>query len=209
MTKKLWLSAVGVLIFAAGVPAQNTEAKFEAGAQFSMPNRPAANRGTLFGERYPKAFGFGGRFGYALSRFCLIEGEANFFPAQPDDTGRIGGAKTQGLFGVKAGRRFESLGLFAKVRPGFVHFERVIDCPDGTIRSCNDNGKNTVALDIGGVVEYYPSRRTAVRFDLGDTVIWTGSVQIFPFFPELPGAVRIRTGTTNNFQFSAGFSFRF
>lgn len=85
----------------------------------------------------------------------------------------------------------------------------VSDCPEGTLSSCNDDAKTKSALDLGGVVEYYPTARTVVRADFGDTVIWYGSVTQFPFLPELAEPVRIRHGTTHNFQFSVGFSFRF
>ncbi|HYV06138.1 MAG TPA: hypothetical protein VFB82_16190, partial [Blastocatellia bacterium] len=43
-----------------------------------------------------------------------------------------------------------------------------------------------------------------LRFDFGDTVIRYGSVTLLPFFPEIPTPIRIRAGTTHNFQFSAG-----
>lgn len=205
------LAAAIALLFleVVSVRAQSTEHKFEVGGQFSLLNRSSTSPGTVFSNFFPNAPGFGGRVGYLPSRFWSVEAELNFFPEQDDDFGIIGGAKTQGLFGVKAGPRFEKFGVFGKVRPGFIRFQRVLDCPEGTISSCNDDGKTKFALDLGGVVEYYPTERTAVRVDFGDTVIWHGSVTLLPFFPEVPSPIRVRHGTTNNFQFSAGFSFRF
>jgi len=79
----------------------------------------------------------------------------------------------------------------------------------GTISSCNDHGKTKPAFDLGGVAEYYPTDRTAVRVDFGDTIIPYGSITLLPFAPEIPTPIRVRAGTTHNFQFSAGFSFRF
>jgi hypothetical protein len=58
------------------------------------------------------------------------------------------------------------------------------------------HSKTEAAFDMGGVVEFYPSRSTTVRFDLGDTIIR---------FRD-PGYA---TQTTHNLQFSAGFGFRF
>lgn len=133
----------------------------------------------------------------------------NFFPRRDNDFSLFNGLKTQGLFGVKAGGRVERFGVFGKVRPGFIHFEHVSDCPEGTITSCNDHGKTKLSLDLGGVAEYYPTDRTAVRVDFGDTVIRYGTVTLLPFFPEIPTPIRVRAGTTHSFQFSVGFSVRF
>lgn len=210
MNKKR-LSASLALLFLAfvSIRAQTPDHKLEVGAQFSLLNRSPTSQGTIFSNAYPNAPGFGGRVGYSPSRFWSLEAELNLFPEQDDDFGDINGSKTQGLFGIKAGSRFEKFGVFGKVRPGFIRFQHVTDCPEGTISSCNNDGKTKLALDLGGVVEYYPTERTAVRVDFGDTIIWYGSVTLLPFFPELSSPVRVRHGTTNNFQFSAGFSFRF
>ncbi|HEY0081980.1 MAG TPA: outer membrane beta-barrel protein, partial [Pyrinomonadaceae bacterium] len=63
--------------------------------------------------------GFGARVGYNLTRNVALEAEGNFFPREREFGG---GRKSQGLVGVKAGKRFEEVGLFVKARPGFVHF---------------------------------------------------------------------------------------
>jgi hypothetical protein len=70
------------------------------------------------------------------------------------------------------------------------------------------------AFDLGGVLEFYPSKRIVTRFDAGDTLIKYrrrdsniplfdpfGGVTLFPF--TVPGETR------HNFQFSAGVGFRF
>jgi hypothetical protein len=61
-------------------------------------------------------------------------------------------------------------------------------------------------MDIGGVLEFYPSSRIVTRFDAGDTMIRFGSVAL-PFgFTELNVTP---PETIHNFQFSAGVGFRF
>jgi hypothetical protein len=57
------------------------------------------------------------------------------------------------------------------------------------------------ALDLGTVIEIYPSRHWAWRTDLGDTMIFYRSSSFFGI--TLPGT------TKNNFQFSTGFQYRF
>jgi hypothetical protein len=82
--------------------------------------------------------------------------------------------RTAGLLGLKTGSRRESFGVFSKVRTGWMN--------------------SVPMLDLGGVMEYYPSPRTTIRIDVGDTIIFYG--------PE-----RSR-GTVHNFQPAIGFSFR-
>ena len=94
-----------------------------------------------------------------------------------------------GLFGVKAGTRTEHFGLFAKVRPGFLTFDNALRAetilvtpgplgfPIGTISSLRFGRLTQPALDLGGVVEYYPARHWAFRWDMGDTLIFRRRAQ--------------------------------
>ncbi len=61
------------------------------------------------------------------------------------------------------------------------------------------------ALDVEGIVEYYPSRRTFVRFDFGDTIMRFGGTT----FRFASGPRSLRLGTSHNFQLSAGVGLRF
>lgn len=150
--------------------------------------------------------GVGGRVTFNLNSRVAVEGELNFFPRELD-THR--GNRLQGLFGVKAGQRWEKFGLFAKARPGFMRFGEVsppIACvavfppPLGCLLAA---GKTEFALDLGGVAELYPSRKTVVRFDLGDTLIrYRG-----PF--GRPGGGTANNLTSHNVQFNVGFGVRF
>src|SRR5262249_3416358 len=85
--------------------------------------------------------------------------------------------KTSALAGVKSGKRFDRFGAFAKARAGVWHFDRTY-----------------TAADLGGVFEYYASRHTAIRIDIGDTIIFYGGSAL---------------GTVHNFQPGIGFSYRF
>ncbi len=166
--------------------------------------------------------GFGARLGYGFGRYVTAEGEVNFFPRDRGltDADFTGGRKLQGLFGVKAGRRYESFGLFAKARPGFVNFSEgdleqrpntgclaIVPPPLGCFES---RGRTDFALDVGGVVELYPSARTVIRFDAGDTILFTGAHRV-PLTRGLfyDAAVPVAGETSHNFQGGVGFGFRF
>jgi len=58
------------------------------------------------------------------------------------------------------------------------------------------------------VLEFYPARRWAVRFDAGDTIIHYGERSVATFFVN-PAFVTAAPEKRHNFQFSSGFSFRF
>lgn len=89
-------------------------------------------------------------------------------------------SRTSALVGLKSGWRAERIGLFGKIRGGMWHF-------DGALG-------NVAAMDFGGILEYYPSKRAAVRIDLGDTILFYRPPQL---------------GTVHNFQPGLGLSFRF
>jgi hypothetical protein len=168
--------------------------------------------------------GFGARIGYNLTRNFALEAEGNFFPREREFGG---GRKSQAHFGFKAGKRFERVGVFGKARPGFVHFSEGDLQPRPGVaciavfpppRGCFEGkGRTHFAVDLGGVFEYYPSPRTLIRFDAGDTIIRLGQRRVpIVINPEAnPGAFgSVVVGvapaeTTHNFQGSVGFAYRF
>src|ERR1043165_7738203 len=124
MKKELCLLTVVIIIF--GLAHDNARAqsedvpRFEVGAQFTTLTKPDFDGGRT-------EAGFGGRFTYNVTDYLALEAEGDFFPHRcltctSGNNGRI----TEGLFGVKAGRRFNKFGLFAKGRPGFVRFSEGI-----------------------------------------------------------------------------------
>jgi hypothetical protein len=193
LKRTAWLVAtIALFIIAAqDVRSQTSERKFEVGGQFSLL-RLISRTGTVavlpcigplpcptvttFAEGRETEPGFGGRIGYNFSKYVAVEAEGNFFPRDRDFDG---GRKTQGLFGVKAGKRFDKFGIFAKARPGFVRFAKGDYQPVGAciaifpppLACFAPLARTNFAFDLGGVVELYPTKRTIVRFDAGDTVI--------------------------------------
>jgi hypothetical protein len=123
------------------------------------------------------AWGVGGRVGFDALPGITLEAEVNVFPAEDALTGTI----VQGVGGMKLGGRGRTYGLFAKVRPGFLRFERDFIQPGSvcpavfpTPPACLATRTN-LALDFGSVVELYPSSRLTLRLDLGTTYVWYGS----------------------------------
>jgi len=202
------LSAALVCLFALGgrAEAQTEAPKFEVGAQFTaiaIDDDPSNN--TLCGDPCDTFVykGAGGRFTYNLNDSFAVETGVNFFNENQSFTSRrVGGKPVQALFGVKAGRRFERVGVFGKVRPGFLSFSRTISSGLGGIGP-DYSRKTHFNLDVGGVFEVYPSRRVVLRVDAGDTIIRYGEEQ-------LAGALSAFEGETrHNFQVNAGVGYRF
>src|SRR6266536_1915719 len=163
---KMTAVAICLLLSPLATRAQSTDIpKYEVAAEFSsLTLNP--------GHTEP---GLGGRFTYNLNKNVALEAAGYFFPHSCEfcSTGRI----TEGLFGVKAGKRFEKWGIFGKARPGLVSFSKgafnLVPIGGGgpfPFR-VETNRLTNFALDVGGVLEFYPSRRIVTRFDFGDTMV--------------------------------------
>jgi hypothetical protein len=153
------------------------------------------------------AAGLGGRIAYRILPNVDLDADVIIHP-----NAGVSGERIQGLFGVKAGKQFEKVGLFIKARPGFLYFTKdpfgVADRDSGSdIFSRNWASSMEPSMDIGGVFEYYTERGPVIRFDLGDTIVnyERRTVVISDFVPtrEAGGF------TTHNRQWSIGLGFRF
>lgn len=176
-------------------------------------------------DNHQTEFGFGGRFTYNFNKNIAVEIEANYFPIDRlVSTGRESarifgtneflrnfvepkGRKFQAVAGPKIGYRAKKYGVFGKVRPGLFYVDRypviqflsftppVIGVASGDVKAL------FFSADVGGVVEFYPSKRTVLRFDIGDTIIvYKAGLQPRQFNPGF---------TRHTFQFSTGFGYRF
>lgn len=187
-------------VFAFGnvTQAQSETPRFEIGGQYSFLNFDTF---AGYSERRRRESGIGARFTFNFNKYIAAEAQIDYFPHT--DQERIGtidvplwGNKTLTVFGAKAGKHFHKFGVFGKTRPGLIHFSEApgFACLTGSIPTfCPQPDKTVFALDVGGVFEYYPSRRLVVRFDAGDTIIYHKR-----FFP-----------TSHSFQTSAGVGLRF
>jgi Outer membrane protein beta-barrel domain len=213
-TRALFTSAafiLGLLACAPAARAQETDApKFEIGVQYTSLsfNLPRVG-GTV------NAPGVGARVTYNLNNYFAVEAEGNIFPSVTPSDYTTGGDSQQAQFGVKAGKRWRRWGLFAKARPGFVSFADTfipVQTESGGVPvfRLDRERKTHFSMDVGGVLEFYPSRRMLVRFDAGDTIIRYGEhAEFVPFHVSPSGIGPVPAETTHNFQFSAGLGFRF
>lgn len=166
--------------------------------------------------------GIGGRFTYNINRQLAVETEVNYTPStktrrelfqagQSTNVPFSGGEKTQVLFGAKYGYRGKRFGVFGKVRPGFIHFRafpyvqgKFIVYQNGqpydVILFISEKPATFFNADVGGVFEYYTSKRTMIRFDIGDTIIHYNAQKPRDVNP---------TFTRHNLQMNLGFGFRF
>jgi outer membrane protein with beta-barrel domain len=161
------------LVLHGPVIAQSEEAKLEVGAQFSVIGRGAGGVATSIGG--------GGKLTFNLTKYLALEGELNYFPSAGFNDVR----RFPGQFGVKSGLRFDRFGVFGKVRPGFIDtkydfrtFCLSFPCPPGAVcitapcfPATFTVANTDLSLDVGGVVEFYPSKLVTVRLDVGDTVV--------------------------------------
>jgi hypothetical protein len=172
--------------------------RFEAGLQFDVSYLSGV--GNWGG-------GIGGRFDYNFTPHLAFDSEVLY--RQQGVTTSSGSTlvpgivgQTTGLFGVRAGQRYENLGFFVHARGGFLHYG-------------SDNGvtvltRSTVpTFDIGGTLERYIGPMI-LRFDLGEMIVPYGSTTTSngPFtMPPPPPAPPL--GTRVNLSVGFGIAFRF
>jgi hypothetical protein len=161
------------------------------------------------------SFGVGARASYALTRWLAADAEFSFFPRDRAEFGFGDGVapvapgfteyhrRRVTLFaGPKAGVRSERLGVFAKARPGFTRlFDRGLGCSGdicALILLARPVYRTELAIDLGGVVEVYPSSGSLLRFDLGTAIVRHRSL-----------APPCNDCTTRNLSSSLGVGWRF
>jgi hypothetical protein len=123
--------------------------------------------------------GVGGYFSYRFYGVFYADGDLIYFPRRPDMSGpHDGGTILQGLAGIKGGIRRNHFGFFGKVRPGFHSYSDALTSITTSATASNSYtyGRNNIfALDLGGIVELYPSERNTLRIEIGDTHLFFNS----------------------------------
>lgn len=203
LVRVAWLTVLVTAISTASAFAQSTPARFELGAHLSTLRLADVSNTNL---------GLGGRLTFDLSRWLAIEGELAVFtddamtlvqgPANEGLELEYRRRRVEGLFGPKIGWRTERFGVFGKARPGFARLsDRGISCVGpmcALILLARPVYRTELAVDLGGVVEVYPTPRLILRVDLGDTIIRHRSL-----------APPCTTCSTHNFASNIGVGLRF
>ena len=158
--------------------------------------------------------GVGGRVSYDFGRWLTAEAELNFFGHDYFETGGSGFTipdfklgysrrRVEGFFGPKVGIRGQRFGVFAKARPGFSRLaDKGVKCIGEAcallMLLARPGYRTEAALDLGGVLEFYPTARIVARIDLGSTMIRHRST-----------APPCTDCTSRNFSSRFGLGFRF
>jgi hypothetical protein len=156
--------------------------------------------------------GTGGRFAFNFSRWAAAEAEVNFYPREeavlPMATSPVIARvayhrrRVDAVFGVKLGHRSERFGVFGKVRPGFARLsDKGVECVGEVCAFALlalPEYRTEFALDVGGILEVYPSSRTIARIDLGDLMVSHRSL-----------APPCQDCTSHNFTSRFGVGYRF
>ena len=103
----------------------------------------------------------------------------------------------------------KELVALAKARPGvmwFGEFQSRGSCTATSFGStCGVSHEKDFALDLGGVVEFYPAERAIIRVDVGNTLVNFQDRR----FGTFTSPIVVDGGFKSNFQASLGFSWRF
>lgn len=198
-----WGVCLGVFCFLSTVgTAQEQPTKFEVGPFFTYLRIPDS-----FPINAQNQAALGGRFSWNFARHFALDAELEASPFRTTNltTSYQGGYLSQGFAGVKSGKRWNRFGMFGRFRAGFNSYSGAIIQASQTA-TLTFGRRTDPSFDIGGIFEFYVSRRVLLRYDFGDTIIHynSSSVMVTGGQPiPVPGEVR------NNFQFSTGVAFRF
>jgi hypothetical protein len=151
--------------------------------------------------------GVGARFHYNFDEHFALDSELTYrqhdvsnIAAPIPVPGVVG--QTSGLFGIRAGQRFNNTGAFVHARAGFIHF--------GADHGVTLLTRNTVpAFDVGATFERY-SGPAIFRFDLGEMIVSYGNAIVAPgplLLPPQPPPGRL--GTRASPAVGIGFAIRF
>jgi len=153
--------------------------------------------------------GAGGYASYRIYRVFYLDGDLLYFPRGTPSSGpHDGGTILQGTFGFKGGIRRNRFGFFGKARPGFNSYSDALSSVAsqqggltfGTTRA------TTFVLDLGGIVEFYPTEHGTLRLEAGDTHLFFGSrrLTVNGTSEPVPG-YKLR----HSIQFTLGYGWRF
>lgn len=180
----------------------NVPGKWEFGPLFSTLF--IAREGPTDGVRTEP--GLGGYASYRFYRVFYFDTDVLYFPRGTNSSGpHDGGEILEGVFGLKGGIRRNHFGIFGKVRPGFNSYSQALSGISQSGVESFDRSTNFV-LDLGGIVEFYPTEHGTLRFEAGDTHIYFNTRDInIAGTPEAAGGGKLR----HTIQFVTGYGWRF
>jgi hypothetical protein len=153
--------------------------------------------------------GFGGYASYKLYKVFYLDGDVLYFPRDTHSSGaHDGGQILQALAGVKGGIRRNHFGFFGKVRPGFNSYSKALTSINTTSSPAvySYDRSASFALDLGGIIEFYPAEHGTFRLEVGDTHVYFSNRNVNDNGMTVPspgGALR------HSIEFITGYGWRF
>lgn len=149
--------------------------------------------------------GLGARFTYNFTPSLALETETDYYLTRGNDFSTQTGGRLVSFFaGPKAGIRKRRFGIFFKAQPGIMSFSDVLTSAsvNGSLATAR---KTHAALDLGGVLEFYPTQRIILRVDAGELLVRYGDATLF----SSPNLIISSLGAIDNpLHISVGASYR-
>ena len=183
-------------------PEWKSEPRWSTGVQFVSTSLPMDRESCAGCRSFLGGAGF--TFNYRFARYVYLDSEADFMPGSGGGVSQSGGAR-EALMGLKIGYTSRLWGLFTQVRPGFIHYDKTLVPGSGT----SYESATRFALDLGGVLEYYPSHHSTLRLKMGTTLV--RYLQGYPD-PEMRNVTVLSDqyySVQGNFQVATGYQYRF
>lgn len=147
--------------------------------------------------------GVGANFAYRITNRLWVDSDINYLPGSGNYRNK--GSMAEGLFGPRYGYTGKSWGLYFKLRPGFIYYDKTLTADSGV----GFTNATRFAFDVGSIFEWYTSPHAVIRFDAGTTVVRYLTGRDDPRQP--PGNI-LSTDyivSQSNFQISTGYTYRF
>jgi hypothetical protein len=183
------------------IPEWKSDPRWQLGFQMTSVGLPVTDRNCPSCQDFRTGAGF--NFNYRFAKYAYLDSEVNFLPGS-DTFGQSGGAHVV-LAGLKIGKPFRSVGIFAEVRPGWIHYDTA-----AVIGSISDYFSTTrLAQNFAGLVEYYPSKHSALQFNMGTTLIHYPAPYSDPIQPTVSVLSKQYCAFHASLNVATGYQFRF
>jgi hypothetical protein len=127
--------------------------KYEIGAQL--------NGLQLNGPVVGGSFGLGGRFGFNYNQYVSLDSDLSVYNFGGDRLNTVAG-----FLGARVGYTSQQFGVYAKLRPGFIHFPSSPELVPPVTRPASH-----FVFDTGFVMVRYLENHMYLRFEVGRTFV--------------------------------------